>query len=120
MTGSIVAALAVGAFGVLLVWWAGACRRGTFRRNPVLGYRTPLTLRDDGAWLAAHRAAARYLTWAGVGTVVGGVAGAVAIWAGLRVAAVVLVGGAILWALALTIGAGFPAVRAARRAIATG
>lgn len=36
---------------------------GELRRNPYFGIRTPSTLRNDQAWLAAHRAALRHTPW---------------------------------------------------------
>lgn len=120
MTGSIFAALVAVPVGVLLLVWARACRRGTFRRNPVLGYRTPLTLRNEWAWVAAHRAAAPYLLWAGVGTVATGGAGLAFVGAGAPVAVPPLITAAIVWTFALLIIAGAPAGRAARRGEALG
>lgn len=116
MTGSIVAALAAIAFGALVLWWAAACRQGTFRRNPVLGYRTPLTLRNDDAWASAHRAAAPLIATAGGGVLAAGAAALVLAAIGLGEAVPIPITGAVLWALVWLVAAGFPAVRASRAA----
>ncbi|MCS3426407.1 SdpI family protein [Leucobacter aridicollis] len=120
MLGTVVAAAAVAVFGVMLIGWARACRRGEFRRSWIVGYRTPLTLRDDRAWAAAHRAAAPFILVAGVGTLVGGVAAAAL--AAVQTGEVVplLLGGATVWALPWVVIGGFPAVRASRAAVTEG
>ncbi|GAA1576423.1 SdpI family protein [Leucobacter aridicollis] len=120
MLGTVVAAAAVAVFGVMLIEWARACRRGEFRRSWVVGYRTPLTLRDDRAWAAAHRAAAPFVLLAGIGTLASGAAAAAL--AAVRVGEVVplLLGGAIVWSLAWVVIGGFPAVRASRAAVTEG
>lgn len=73
MAGIYIAALVVAIVGVLILLWARACYRGTLRRNAIIGYRTPLTLRDDGAWKTVHRALAPFLVVTGAGPVLGAV-----------------------------------------------
>jgi hypothetical protein len=89
---------------------------GHLERNPYYGIRTPSTIKNDGAWMAAHRAALRLTPWL--------LLGIVATWAGLWAAAlsqstiiVILVGiVGLIAALALTIYTVVIASRAARAA----
>ncbi len=99
MNGIYLAALAVVILGVLILWWARACRRGTFRRNHVLGYRTSLTLSNDDAWIAVHRAIAPFVFVAGIGAVLAALVAA--LLAVFQVAAVpqVLLGMSVIWIL---------------------
>jgi hypothetical protein len=55
INGIYLAAVAVIVVGGLVLWWARACGRGTFRRNAILGYRTPLTLANNDAWIAVRK-----------------------------------------------------------------
>lgn len=102
MLGVIVAAMVLVAVGALVLWWANACRHGTFGRQRVLGYRTLLTLRDKDAWTAAHRAAAPLMFVAGGGVVVIAIGGAILSVAGVDFAPSFLgiaVGWLLLWLL---------------------
>lgn len=108
----------LGAFlaGALILWLASACRRGTLKRNPVLGVRTPSTLRSDEAWIAAHRAGAPQLAIGGWGVIVAGLVAAAFLIAGHPVPGVplaVVLGFA--WMLGWLIASGIVAGRVARR-----
>ncbi|WP_052492530.1 SdpI family protein [Leucobacter komagatae] len=117
MVSLIVAALLSIAGGALLARWARACRLGTFRRNAVFGYRTPRTLRDDGAWVAAHRAAASSIGIASGGVLAAGAAALLLAAYGLGDAVTLLISLAFLWALLCVVAGGFPAARAAKSAV---
>lgn len=69
MIAALVGTGVAGAVGVLVLWWAAACARGTFPRNRILGIRTTATLRSQDAWAAAHRAGAKGFGIAGWGIV---------------------------------------------------
>lgn len=103
MTELYLVALAVMIVGALVLWWAQACRRGTFRRNAILGYRTPLTLTNNDAWIAVHKAIAPFALIAGAGAVLGAVVAA--LLAALHVGSVsqvllgISVGWIVLWIL---------------------
>lgn len=102
MLGVIIAAIVLIAVGALVLWWASACRRGTFGRQWVLGYRTPLTLRDKEAWTAAHRAAGPLMLVAGGGVIVIAIVGAILSVAAVDFAPlflVIAVGWLLLWLL---------------------
>ncbi|NIG66777.1 hypothetical protein GLO27_19155 [Microbacterium sp. Be9] len=71
----LVAPFLIAAVGALVVWYADACRRGTVRRQRILGYRTALTMRDPKAWITVHRATAPMFYLAGGGAVLAGLAG---------------------------------------------
>ncbi|WP_054686012.1 SdpI family protein [Microbacterium sp. No. 7] len=113
----LIGAALVAALALLVLWWARACRRGTFRRSRIAGYRTALTLRDDHAWVAVHRAASPFLAVAGVGALVGTIAGAVLALAGVAGAAAALgasVAWVLPWVLLWALLGLIPAVRAER------
>ncbi|MBN9630740.1 MAG: SdpI family protein [Actinobacteria bacterium] len=97
MAGIYIAALVVAIVGVLVLWWARACFRGTLRRNAVIGYRTPLTLRDDAAWKTVHRAIAPFLFVAGAGPVLGAALAAALALAGAETAAQGSLAGSAGW-----------------------
>ncbi len=40
--------------GALLIWMARAAASGKLKRNSLAGIRTPTTMANDDAWLAAH------------------------------------------------------------------
>jgi hypothetical protein len=100
----------------LIVYQSWRVVGGHLERNPYFGIRTPSTIKNDEAWMAAHRAALRLTPWL--------VLGIVATWAGLWAAAlsestiiVILVGiVGLIAALALTIYTVVIASRAARAA----
>jgi hypothetical protein len=100
--------------GALLAWWAWLCSRGMFRRQRVIGYRTPLTLRDDQAWIQVHRAFAPTLLVAAVGCIMAGVGALVLFVAGLNSAAQVAVGAAPAWVLVWMVIGFLPTRRAAK------
>ncbi|MEL6981551.1 MAG: SdpI family protein [Actinomycetota bacterium] len=61
----------------LLFWyvaWAGS--RDRLPRNAIVGIRLPATTRSDGAWFAAHRAAASSNIGAGIWFLLSGLAAA--------------------------------------------
>jgi hypothetical protein len=111
----LIAAALAGAAGALVLWWAVACRRGGLRRQWLLGCRTPRTMRDPDAWVAAHRAAAPSLLVAGAGMVAAGVAAAVLVLLGLGAIAPVLLGSGMVWFLAALLIGCLPAAAAIRR-----
>ncbi|WP_449406884.1 SdpI family protein [Microbacterium maritypicum] len=104
----------IAAVGALVVWYADACRRGTVRRQRILGYRTALTLRDPKAWIAVHRAVAPLLYIAGGGAVLAGMAGAALALFGITAAVPFVLGGAVVWLLLCTVLSGLPGAAAAR------
>lgn len=103
MAGIYIAASVVAIVGILVLWWARACFRGTLRRNAIIGYRTRLTLRDDGAWKAVHRAIAPFLFVAGAVPVLGAALAAALALTGAATAAqgslAISAGWIILWVL---------------------
>lgn len=103
--------IAVG--GALVVFHADACRRGTVRRQRILGHRTGLTMRDPKARIAVHRPMAPLFYIAGGWAALAGLAGGVLVRLGITAAAVVL-GGAIAWLLLWTTLPGLPGAAAAR------
>ncbi|WP_353114389.1 SdpI family protein [Microbacterium sp.] len=108
--------LGAGLAGVLVLWLASACRRGTLKRNPLLGVRTPSTLRSDEAWIAAHRAGAPQLAIGGWGLMAAGAVAAVFLIVGRPVPGIpltVVLG--FVWMLGWLIASGFVAGRVARR-----
>jgi hypothetical protein len=111
--------LAIGAvlvilLGALLAWWAWLCSRGMFRRQWLIGYRTPLTLKDDQAWVQVHRAFAPTLLIAAVGCIMAGVGAVVLFLAGLGLAAQISLGVAPAWVLVCMIIGFIPARRTAK------
>ncbi|KIP53568.1 hypothetical protein [Leucobacter komagatae] len=73
MWGQLAGSYGVIGFGVLLLWWAAASRRGTLPRQWLLGHRTSLTLSSHDAWVAVNRALAPTIAAAGLGAVGAGV-----------------------------------------------
>lgn len=100
--------------GILALRWARACRRGTLPRNWILGYRTPLTLRDKTAWEAVNRASAPFILIAGSGLILAGIAGAVLALTHTTDIVPVVVGSSIVWLIAWILIGLVPAVRAER------
>jgi hypothetical protein len=100
----------------LIVFQSWRVVGGHLERNPYYGIRTPSTIKNDEAWMAAHRAALRLTRWL--------VLGIVATWAGLWAAAlsestiiVILLGiVGLIAALALSIYTVVIASRTARAA----
>ena len=62
------------ATGLLLAVVAYRSRRGSLPRNWIVGIRSRTTLASDGAWDAAHRAAAPSLLAGAWGSIIAGVA----------------------------------------------
>ena len=62
------------AAGLLLMWIGRKASTGTLQRNWVAGIRTTTTLASDEAWMAAHVAGGPAMTWAGVASVLAGLA----------------------------------------------
>ncbi|MGO1851840.1 MAG: SdpI family protein [Microbacteriaceae bacterium] len=105
---------AVLALGILVLWWARACRNGTLPRNWLFGYRTAVTLKDKAAWDAVNRASAPFITIAGCGLLLGAVLGASFALLGLTGPFPTIVGGSFVWLVAWVLAAIVPAVRAER------
>lgn len=110
----LVAPFLIAAVGALVVWYADACRRGTVRRQRILGYRTALTMRDPKAWITVHRAMAPLSYIAGGGAVLAGLAGGVLVLLGITGAVPFVLGGAIVWLLLWTVLSVLPGAAAAR------
>lgn len=110
----LVAPFLIVAVGALVVWYADACRRGTVRRQRILGYRTALTMRDPRAWITVHRAMAPMSYLAGGGAVLAGLAGGALMLLGITAAVPFVLGGAIVWLLLWTVLSGLPGAAAAR------
>ncbi|MBO1739298.1 SdpI family protein [Leifsonia sp. TF02-11] len=73
MVGVVVGSLLIIVVSALVLWWASASKRGTLRRNHILGYRTRFTLSDDDVWVTVNRAIAPFLFIAGIGAIFGAV-----------------------------------------------
>lgn len=110
----LVAPFLIAAVGALVVWYADACRRGTVRRQRILGYRTALTMRDPKAWITVHRATAPMFYLAGGGAVLAGLAGGGLAMLGITAAVPFVLGGAIVWLLLWTVLSAIPGAAAAR------
>lgn len=110
----LVARFLIAAVGALVVWYADACRRGTVRRQGILGYRTALTMRDPQAWIVVHRAMAPLFYIAGGGAVLAGLAGGALVLLGITAAVPIVLGGAIVWLLLRTVLSVLPGAAAAR------
>jgi uncharacterized membrane protein len=100
----MIAAIVAIAAGIGLTVVALRQRAGRLRRNWFVGLRTPATLRDDGAWRAAHAATGGLVLVAGPLMVAGGMlalalpsetATTVALAAGIGLAVVLLLGAAV-------------------------
>lgn len=104
-------AASLGIAGVILAAVAYRGQRGTLPRNLWLGLRTAALMESDDAWVAGHRAAARYLCIAGAGLIVSAVA--IVFLTEAAFAVVALAGCA--WVLAWVFIASRVAVRAAER-----
>ena len=63
--------------GAVVLWWGRACQSGKLPQNWILGYRTKLTLTNEQAWVAVHKAAAPWILLAGTGVVIAGLTGVV-------------------------------------------
>ncbi|MFS0712264.1 SdpI family protein [Microbacterium sp. 2P01SA-2] len=50
----IILLVTMGGAGALLIWMARAAASGKLKRNSLAGIRTPTTMANDEAWLAAH------------------------------------------------------------------
>lgn len=61
------------AAGALIIWTARATASGRLRRNQMAGIRTPSTMANDDAWLAAHVRAKRPTMLAGYTSMASGV-----------------------------------------------
>lgn len=96
MVGIVVGSLIVIMVSALVLWWASASKRGTLRRNHILGYRTPFTLSDD-VWVTVNRAIAPFLFVAGIGAVVGAVLALVVGLIGAPEAGAIVVVGSVVW-----------------------
>jgi len=115
MIGMLVAAALVFALGLLTLWWARACLRGTLPRNRIFGYRTRLTLSSTTAWVATHRAAGPFVVVAGLGASIAALVGAVLALTGHDAASPAFFGGGLVWLLAWVLVGIVPAHRAAKR-----
>lgn len=73
----IVSGLVMALAGATVLFVARLGRDGRLPRNHWAGLRLPSTLSSDAAWIAAHKAAAPGLRWAGAAASAGGVAGIV-------------------------------------------
>ncbi|GGM92597.1 hypothetical protein GCM10010106_45960 [Thermopolyspora flexuosa] len=91
--------------GLLLMATGALGALGKLRPNPLMGIRTPLTMRDPKAWAYVHRKSAPWVALAGLSFVVAGVviglapSGHVRFWAALvgsAVMGVLLVTGTVL------------------------
>lgn len=75
--------------GLLLMATGALGALGRLRPNPLLGIRTPLTMRDPEAWAYVHRKAAPWVALAGLSFLVAGVvillvpSGPVQFWAAM-------------------------------------
>lgn len=114
MLGIIIGALSIIAFSVLVLWWSRACRNGTFSKQWVFGYRTPLTLKDKDAWIAVHRAASSLIFVAGGGAIVIALVGVILEFAKASTAAPAFIGGSAVWLIVWILLSGIPAMSAAR------
>lgn len=110
----VISPLLVAVVGALTVWYADACRRGTVRRQWILGYRTALTMRDANAWTTVHRAMAPPLYAAGAGAALGGLACTLLALVGATGALPAVLGGSLVWLLLGVVLSGLPAAAAAR------
>jgi hypothetical protein len=110
----LVAALLVTAVALLTLWYADACRRGTVRRQRILGYRTRLTMRDLQAWISVHKAMAPLLFVASVGALIGGLSGMVLVALGATAGLPAVLGGALAWLLLGVLASAIPGSAAAR------
>jgi hypothetical protein len=111
VTGIVTAAI----LGGFLLWWGSACKRGTFKRNPILSVRTLTTLRSDQAWITAHRAGEPQLTTAGCGVLAAAlIVGALTLLLNPNPATPLTLTLALIWALAWSTGSGILAIRATR------
>ncbi|WP_145942873.1 SdpI family protein [Corynebacterium glyciniphilum] len=111
----VIFALLIVVVGGLTLWWARACQRGTVRQNFILGYRTPYTLRNQDAWVAAHKAYAPYAYTAGTGTIGAASAGVIAGLLSFDVWGSVLVGGGVIWLIFWILVGGFATMVAVSR-----
>lgn len=110
----LIGPILVAAVGALVLWYADACRRGTVRRQRILGYRTALTLRDPKAWITVHRAMAPVLYIAGAGAFLAGLVGALMVLLGTTAAVPFVLGSAVVWLLLGTVLSGLPGAAAVR------
>ncbi|KRC60864.1 hypothetical protein ASE14_07825 [Agromyces sp. Root81] len=115
MIETISASAVILAVGVLVLWWARECRRGTLPRNWIFGYRTKLTLSDDQAWVVVNRASAPFIAIAGFGLIVAAIVGIIAALVGASAVASALIGSSIVWLLGWVLIGIIPAARAARK-----
>lgn len=114
MIGIVISSLLVVLAGLLVLWWARAAHRGTLRRNPLFGYRTALTLKDENAWIAVNRASAPWAAAAGAGAILAGLAAMIVALLGQQSIAPVFLGSGLIWLLAWSLLGIIPAQRAAR------
>lgn len=98
-----------------IFWFGWACRKGTLRRNHILGYRTPFTLSSDEAWREVHRALAPCVLVGAAGGVVGAVlAFVVGLFGDVKAAPPIMIGG-FAWIFLWIIVSFIPAHLSARR-----
>lgn len=122
MVGIVVGSLLVIAVAALVLWWASACKRGTLRRNHILGYRTPFTLSDDDVWATVNRAIAPFLFIAGIGAIFGAVVALVVGLIGAPEAGAIMIVGSVAWILVwfvLTLIPAHARARALKKRMAT-
>jgi hypothetical protein len=100
MIGIYIGAVVLLALSALVLWWASACRRGTFRRNHIAGYRTRFTLSSDAAWVAVHKAMAPLLRVAGIGGVIEAILASWLASFGGSDTAVTMIGAGAVWLFA--------------------
>lgn len=114
MLGITIGALIIVMVGVLVLWWGRACRNGAFSKQWVFGYRTPLTLKDNNAWILAHRAAAPLIFVAGGGAILIALIGVILEFAKASTMASAFVGSAVAWLIGWILLAAIPAMTATR------
>lgn len=110
----LISAALVVLLGLLVLWWARASQRGTFRQQWMLGYRSALTLRDKNAWITVHKAIVPSLYAGGFGAVAAGVVAGILLLIKLDSGAAVLLGVGTGWVLLWVVVSFFPASAAAR------
>lgn len=114
MLGITIGALVIVVVSVLVLLWGRACKNGTFSKQWVFGYRTPLTLKDKNAWVVVHRAAAPLIFVAGWGAIAIALIGVILQLAQVGTVATAFIGGAVIWLLVMILLAAFPAMAAGR------
>jgi hypothetical protein len=115
LIGIFVAAAVVVAGGGLVLWLARACFRGTLPRQWLLGYRTPLTMRNRDAWVVVNRAAAPLIAVGGGGGILAGLVAMILAAVDRVDIAPGVLGGGLVWVILWLVLGVFPAAIAARK-----